>query len=47
MPLHITQRKEGVLAEIEGDFPLDVAVYGGKDVEHRLHLKSIIVGLTP
>ncbi|CZT52902.1 uncharacterized protein RSE6_14307 [Rhynchosporium secalis] len=25
--LHITQRKEGILADVEGDFPLDLAVF--------------------
>lgn len=30
MVLNITKRKEGVLAEIEGDFPLDDAILAGK-----------------
>lgn len=30
MVLNIIKKKEGVLAEIEGDFPLDEAILAGK-----------------
>lgn len=30
MVLNIIKRKEGVLAEIDGDFPLDEAILAGK-----------------
>ncbi|XMA12746.1 hypothetical protein WAI453_005537 [Rhynchosporium graminicola] len=34
--LHITQRKEGILADVEGDFPLDLAVFNVFPIGSRI-----------